>query len=165
MVKQEDVEMDANVDVSVNGTTVPDQESIVVKREVTPIDIDMLASGNKDSPIYISSGDTASDVEVDAQMDDVESESQDYRDDELEYVEPTHSSAPNEKVAGDEGREPSLEQTGELAAEQLQDPVQEMSRGVSLAPQEASAKEATRELSEQPADDQSGDLFASLEKT
>lgn len=42
----------------------------VIKREASPIDVDMLSSGNRGSPIYIDSESTTSDEEADAQMDD-----------------------------------------------------------------------------------------------
>ena len=151
----------------------------IIKREQT-LDVDMLSPGTPGSPIYISSSGTASDVEVDAQMEeevpegeveheagsgaDAQDEEQDEKEsrtekeggnaedsDALDYIDPVQvSSGPLPQNEESEG-----EVSRGLSEEPMKDDKEfskEPSKEPSREPSRQLSKEALRELSEQHAD-------------
>ena len=124
-----------------------------IKKEPSPIDVDMLPSGNRDLPIYIDNDSTTSDEEVDAQVgekvvsahttreDDEEedtptkeTEEKDIKEEEyssdLEYDEP-----PVESTPGDEAGAPALSEEPAVGRQELiRDTTRESTKQLSTEP-------------------------------
>ncbi|EKM50974.1 uncharacterized protein PHACADRAFT_187594 [Phanerochaete carnosa HHB-10118-sp] len=134
MLKQEPIE----AEIDLTGDSTP------LKRERSPIDIDMLSVGNKDVPIVIIDSD--SDAEVDMQMDEDDEGARDElmedktEESELEYMEVQPKA--QEKTVDAEDDEVEEEPTGYLPEEASKEPSED-------PPGEAS-KDLLRESSEEP---------------
>jgi hypothetical protein len=150
MTKQEDIEIDLSLDVSENCASSPHKGGLAIKREASPLQVDMLSSGNRDSPIYVSGGDIASDVEVDAQTDETEVEHQKSRDFgeefDLEYLEPAFL-APQEPF--EEQRKESTQEPRELSMELSQGPLMQATREPSELSADSLPGDASSRISEQ----------------